>query len=170
MKNLKTGKSGTMTIDILAREPSQLRMEIMGSFGVHVASIALNGDEVRSILTQERRFVSAPAQSDALIKVVPIRIPPSALMSVLFERPLPTDDWSCQQDSTGAPTSCSHKQEQVKVDWLERKDHMRRLKIAAPEAEIEMVIDETKARVNLNGETFTLNPPSGYKQERVTSS
>jgi len=170
VRNWKTGKNGVLTVDILAREPGQLRMEITGSFGVHIASVALNGSEVSTILTQEKRFVSASSGEDALVRLVPVRIPPNALLAILFERELPENDWKCDRISESKLSAfCAHRSGDVAVKWLERNGLSRRLKISAKEADIEMVIDEAKSKVELNDEAFRLSAPNGYKQERVTS-
>jgi hypothetical protein len=168
VRDLRKGKSALLTLDILAREPSQLRMEIAGSFGVHVASIALNGNEVRYILTQEKRFVTASAAADSFAKLVPVHLPPAALLAILFERPLPMSDWKCEKDPvTKLPFQCTHRGEGVSVTWVERNGRNRRLKIGAQDAEIEMVLDEAKSKVELNDGAFILTAPNGYRTERL---
>lgn len=170
VRNWRQGKNAVLDMDILAREPSQLRMEITGSFGVHVASVALNGGEVSYILTQERRFVSAPATGAALSRLVPVRIPPAALLAVMFERDLPEAEWKCDREAaTKLPTFCAHKTGDVAVKWLERNGRNRRLKISAKEADIEMVLDEAKSKVEMNSDAFILAPPNGYKKEKLSS-
>jgi len=170
VRNWKTGKNGVLDIDILAREPSQLRMEITGTFGVHVASVALNDGEVTTILTQEKRFVRSPAGENALVRLVPVRIPPGALLAVLFERELPAADWKCDRSADSSlPVFCAHRSGEIGVKWLERNGRNRRLKITSKEADIEFVIDQAKSKVEFNKDAFTLAPPSGYKEERLTS-
>lgn len=145
-------------------------MEITGSFGVHVASVALNGAEVNTVLSQEKRFVTSPAGEAALVRLVPVRIPPSALLAVLFERELPASEWKCDRiPDSKLPVFCAHQSGDVSVKWLERNGRNRRLKISAKEADIEMVIDEAKSKVELNDDAFRLTAPNGYKEERVTS-
>lgn len=166
VNNWKTKQKGYLDLDILAREPSQLRMEITGTLGTHVASIALSGKEVFYILTQEKRFVEAPATSDALTRLVPVRISPTALLAVLFERELPAAEWKCDVDkTTKLNVFCSHKSAEVGVKWLERNGLNRRIKIIAKEADIEMVLDQAKSKVELNSEAFRLAMPAGYRRE-----
>ncbi len=170
VRNLKTGKNGMITLDVIAREPSQLRMELTGPFNVHVASVAMSGPEVRYILTQQKRFVEAPADADSLNRLVPVRISPKVLMAVLFERRLPETEWKCDREAQSKlPIECVQADEGIVVRWIERNGRNRRVKIGAPEAEVEMVIDEAKSKVEMNEETFTLAPPNGYKQERMRS-
>jgi hypothetical protein len=168
VRDLRKGKSALLTLDILAREPSQLRMEVSGSFGVHVASIALNGSEVRYILTQEKRFVTAPAGADSFARLVPVHLPPGALLAILFERSLPMAEWKCERDPVSKlPIQCTHRGEGVTVSWVERNGRNRRLKVSAHDAEIEMVLDEAKSKVELNDNAFTLTAPNGYRSEKL---
>lgn len=169
VKNWRSGKNAVLDLDILAREPKQLRMEILGSFGVHVASIAMSGPDATYILTQEKRFVAAPADAESLTRLIPVRIPPDALLAVLFDRDLAPADWKCDSDkTTGLVSFCAHRNGEVAVKWLERTGRNRRMKISAKDADIEMVLDEAKSKVELNDAAFTLSAPSGYKQERLT--
>lgn len=170
VNNWRTKQKAYLDLDVLAREPSWLRMEITGSFGVHVASIALNGNRVSSILTQEKRFIDGPASADTLVRVVPIRIPPDALLALLFERELPKDEWTCDYDRvTKLAVFCTHRGGDVAIKWLEREGRNRRLKITAKEADIEMTLDQAKSKVEFNDSAFQLVSPAGYKQEHLDS-
>lgn len=170
IRDMKNGKNSLLDLDILAKEPSQLRMEITGSFGVHVASVALNGGEVRCILTQQKRYVEAPAGVDSFEHLIPVHVPPAALLAILFERRLSDSEWKCVRDrASGLASSCEHRGEGLVVTWVERQGHNRRLKISAHDAEIEMVLDEAKSKVELTPSAFVLAPPKGYKIERRTS-
>jgi hypothetical protein len=167
VKDLRSNQEGFLNLDIIAQEPSRLRLEITGALGVHVASVALNGAETRYILTREKRFVSSPADSNSLVRLIPVRIHPSALMSVLFERELPKDSWRCERDGSIAPVLCRHKSEGVEIKWLERKGRARRLKITARDAEVEMLIDESKSKVEFDPKAFELTAPRGFTQEKL---
>lgn len=165
VRDRQNGKTGTLNLEILAKEPAQMRMEISGSMGVYLASFALNGNEVRSIISQGKRFVTAPAEPGALRDLVPIRISPRDLVRVLFERPLPEKEWSCERGSDGLPVSCSHKSEQVRLQWEERSEGKRKIRIESPSADVVMVLEESRSKVELKPEMFELNPPPGYKTE-----
>lgn len=169
VRHLRTGKENIISLDAIAREPSQLRLEVTGPFSVHLASIVLNGDEVRYILTREKRFVSTSATSAAFVRLIPIRISPTALLAVLFDRELPAAEWKCVRDpATRLLSTCAHLYQDVQLKWLERTGLKRRLAVLAQDAEVEMVLDEAKSKVELNEKTFELMPPRGFKQEKLT--
>lgn len=171
VRNLRTGDESVLDLDVIAKEPSWLRMEITGPFGVHLASIALTSGEVRYVLSQEKRFVVTPAGSDAFARLVPVRISPTALLALLFDRGLPGVEWRCDSGPKNQlATQCRHLRENVMVQWMERSELSRRIKIFAREAEIEMVINQAKSKVDMKPESFKLQAPNGFKVERLTSS
>jgi len=168
VRDLRTGKEDIINLDIIAREPSQLRLEVTGAFGVHLASIALNENTVSYILTREKRFISAPADSNAFARLVPVRISPSALLALLFERDLTRMNWTCSVDpSTGHFKKCENPQQDVTVTWIAREGRKRRFAISARDTEIDMILDEAKSKVEVGPAAFELTPPKGFKQEKL---
>ena len=126
----------------------------------------MNGNDVYVELTQQKRFITTTASSGGLTRVIPVRIPPRALMAVLFDRPLPQSDWNCDSYlMTKLPVECEHKTEGITVKWLERKALSRRIKITTVESEIEMVLEEAKSKVQFNDDAFKLEAADGFKVE-----
>lgn len=168
VRDLRTGREDIINLDIIAREPSQLRLEVTGAFGVHLASIALNANTVSYILTREKRFISAPADSQAFARLVPVRISPSALLALLFDRDLSRMNWTCSVDSsTGLLKKCENPHRDVSVSWLAREGRKRRFAISARDTEIEMILDEAKSKVEVGPAAFELKPPKGFSQEKL---
>lgn len=166
----KTSQTGLLDLEIIAREPAEMRLEITGSFSVHVASVAMSGGGATYILTREKKFISAPANAESMGRVIPLRIPPAALMSILFDRELPSADWQCENDrATRLPLRCKHRTSALGVEWLERSGRSRRLKVTSRDAQVELVLDEAKSKVEFSSDSFKLAPPEGYKQERIDS-
>jgi hypothetical protein len=167
VRNKVTGQSATLSVDVLAQEPSRLRMELMGSFGVHVASIAMRGRQVSYSLTQQKRFIVASADESSVSQVVPVKISPKVLLSVLFERELPKPDWKCEIDpSSGLRKSCVHEGEKIFIQWVGREGRSRKLNIDAADARIDLVLEEARSKVEASDGAFVLAPPEGYRVER----
>lgn len=143
-------------------------MEVTGALSVYVASFVLNGDQVQYILAQQKKFVTAPASQDALRDLVPIRISPRDLVRLLFDRPLDEVAWRCEKDANGLPASCENRKEPVRFRWEQRGQDTRRLKIESNSAEMNMVIDEARSKVEVKPEVFKLSAPAGYKVETRT--
>lgn len=163
----KSGKGATLTLEIVAQEPSKMRMEVTGSFGVQLASVAMNDERVTYVLPREKRFVSAPSDSDALIGLIPIRIPPQSLLNLLFDRPLSPREWKCQKNESSGEQRCSHHSDSLVVSWKKEADTRRRFKIGSTDADIDMVIQEAKSNVEIGPDIFQLSPPKGYRRQIV---
>jgi hypothetical protein len=170
VKDLKKSKSGSLDLEIIAHEPSQLRMEIMGSFGVHVASVAMNGEKVQVLLTREKKFVTAPANEEGLSRLLPLKISPPDLLRVLFDRSLPK--WKCQDTGPkngGGERNCTNGDGngQVTVKWQKQGEGRRRIQIGSAEAKADMVLQEAKAKVEVKDSAFELHAPSGFVSETL---
>jgi hypothetical protein len=169
VKNLKNGKSVTLDLDIVAQEPDRLRIEALGPFSTHVASIASRGDDVRLSLTREKKFIEAPADRHALARVLPVRVTPADLLSLLFERPIEANNsgWKCDRSSKPAPEwSC-----QSGTAFIVRQpddEGRRRFHFTTPESEMELVITEARAETPPGDSAYTLEPPHGFKIEKRT--
>lgn len=167
VKNLKTEKSVTLDLDLVAKEPDRLRIEALGPFSTHVASIASKGDDVRIALTREKKFVESPADRYALARVVPVRVAPSDLLALLFDRPLEANNsgWKCDH-SKDPQWSCQSGS--ATVSRLGDEDGRRRFTFAAPDAEMNLVITEAHADTPPGEAAYDLQAPAGYKIEKRT--
>lgn len=164
VKNLKTSKSVTLDLDMVAQEPDRLRIEALGPFSTHVASIASRGDDVHIALTREKKFLVAKADRWALARIVPVRVAPQDLLAILFDRPLDTNNsgWKC--DNAAAPTwTCQSGTASVVREADE--DGRRKFKFTSPDAEMDLVIAEAQADVPPGESAYDLQPPAGYKIE-----
>lgn len=142
-----------------------MRIEVMGAFGVHVASIALNGDTVQYLLSRAERFVEAPAEM-SLSGLAPVEVAPADLLRLLFDRPLPESEWQCGTDvPRQRARECVHRSSSLRIEWLERDGGKRRLEIESAQASVEMVLREARSNVEVGPEAFQLRPPPGYKVE-----
>lgn len=162
--NLKTAKSATLDLDIVAQEPDRLRIEALGSFNVHVASIASRGNEVLISLTREKKFLKAPADRYALARIVPVRVAPSDLLAVLFDRPLEANNsgWKC---TAGAAPEWNCQSGTAIVTRQSDEDGRRRFQFLAPEARMDLVVTEAKADTPPGDSAYDLKPPAGFKTE-----
>jgi hypothetical protein len=165
VKNLKTGKSVTLDLDIVAKEPDRLRIEALGPFSTHVASIAAKENDVRIALTREKKFIEAPADRWALARVIPVRAAPSDLLALLFDRPLEANNSGWQCDHSKAPEwSCQSGT--AAIARQSDEEGRRRFLFTAPEAEMNLVITEARAEVPPGETAYELIAPSGYKIEK----
>jgi hypothetical protein len=167
VKNLKTLKSVTLDLDMVAQEPDRLRIEALGPFSLHVASIASRGDDVRIALTREKKFIEAPADRYALSRVVPVRMAPSDLLALLFDRPLEADNsgWKCDRASKPAPEWICQSGTATVARQTDDEGR-RRFQFTAPDSEMDLVITEAHAETPPGDTSYTLEPPPGFKVEK----
>lgn len=162
VRDLKKMKSGTLELEILAQEPSKLRMEAVGSFGVHVASIAMSDDTVQVLLTREKKFVVSNANANSLARLVPIRISPPDLLKVLFDRDLPAKSWKCTDDRATAKRCTDGV---VTIRWEKKEEGRRHIQIGSAEASADLVLQEARSKVEFKDDSFVLRAPEGVAVE-----
>ncbi len=165
IKNLSSGKTGALDLEIVAQEPDRLRIEALGPFSLHVASVAVRGDEVRISMTREKKFLIVPSDRHALSRLVPVRAAPSDLMAILFDRPLEAGNsgWKCDH-SSAATWTC-----QSGTSTVTRKpneDGRRLFQFASPEAQMDLIVTEAHAATPPGESAYQLNPPDGFKVEQ----
>lgn len=141
-----------------------MRIEALGPFGVHVASIASRANTVLISLTREKKFIKSPADRNALGRIAPVRVAPSDLLAILFDRPLDADNsgWKCSHEQapqwacqTGTAT----------VQRQSDEDGRRRFQFMAPDARMDLVVTEAKAETPPGDSAYDLAAPAGFKVE-----
>lgn len=164
LKNTKTGKGGTLDLDLLAHEPDRLRIEALGPMGVHIASIAARENEVRISLTREKKFIISPADRNALSRIVPVRVSPADLLAILFDRPLEgrADAWKCER-SKRPQFICTAGS--AKIERFQDEDGRRKYKFTAPDSEMDLVLTEAPVNTALGDAAYTLEQTPGYALE-----
>ena len=165
VKDLKKNKSVTLDLDLVAQEPDRLRIEALGPFSTHVASIAAKGDDVRIVLTREKKFLEAPADRYALARVMPVRAAPSDLLALLFDRPVEANNsgWKCDH-SKDPEWSCQSGT--ATVSRIADDEGRRRFNFATPDAEMNLVITEARAGTPPGDSAYELEAPAGFHIEK----
>ena len=167
LRDLKKNKSGTLDLDLIAKEPSALRIEATGTMGIPVASVAMSGGEIEILLPQEKKFISSPADRGSLSRLIPVRISPDSLLAVLFDRPLDREkEWKCERggDRSAAQWTCKTADETV-IEREADDGDARKFRFSSPTAEMRLSITEAKAKVQATSGLFDLEAPTGYKIE-----
>lgn len=156
-------KNGTLDLDLIAKEPSALRIEAASSFGIPVASVAMSGGRIEILLPQEKRFITSPADRGSLSRLIPVHISPESLIALLFDRPLDRDkEWKC--DRAGAQFTCKTSEGVYAQRELD-EGSARKFHLWSQSADVKLSITEAKAKVQATSGLFQLEPPTGYKTE-----
>lgn len=168
LRDLRNGKSGTLDLDLIAKEPGALRIEAASSFGIPAASVAMSGGTIEILLPQEKKFISSKADRGSLSRLIPVRISPDSFLALLFDRPLDRDkEWTCDRGGNPAATqwTCKTPDETVVVREADGDGGARKFHLSSPKADMRLSITEAKAKVQSTSGLFDLEAPSGYKIE-----
>jgi hypothetical protein len=172
VRDLKNHKSSELLLEIVAIEPSRMRMDVTSNgLGIYLASVAMNGDEVRVLLARERRFIISRADRSALAGLIPLRIPPQAILDLLFARPLDKKEWLCEDNAAGGGSGvergCSLAGEHLTVVWNTSETIKRRFEINSPNGRVIMSVEESWPKVDIKPEMFFLTPPQDFRIETL---
>jgi hypothetical protein len=152
----KTNKSHTVVIDASARESAnhsavQMRLEVETQLGIYLASIVLNDKQLSFLLPRQKRFVQAPATADSMARFVSVPLDPKIFVELLFdETPESTD----LQD--------------LHLTWDQRTAERRVLHLVSSRVDARLSLENMPTKVEFRGGLFDLQPPKGYKVEKIS--
>ncbi len=164
IRDKRRGKSHTVEIDVVARRPGQMRMEVTTPLGFHVASLALDGEEVAYAITREKKYFSGPAEPAVMKNLINVSLDPKSIMDLLFDRPLDAKTWECRTDVNRLPEDCESRGGGLRIAWSERTSDKRLVRIRAADAEVTMSLVETRSKVRITDGLFSLEQPAGFKR------
>ena len=167
IRNRQTQESGRLQLDIVAIEPGQMRIEALGAFGVHVASVALNGGQIQYALTREKKFVSAPAAQLSFARLIRVDLSVADFMKLLFDRRFDRSNWNCRRGTKGEPMveECVTQSGNLSLIWTEKEGPRRRLELRSQQMEVQLILEDVPTKVEVHPEMFKLVPPPGYRRQ-----
>ena len=169
----KDGKNQSTTVDlqIVAREPNALRIDVTGPMGLHLASMAANETGVRILLPREKKFLATAKGTDpsrAHAPALPGQVTPNELLAILFDRPLEREPgWMCSRGGSEIVFSCFDDARNARVIRRASDNGERRFELSDRSSKAELVLYEAKAKVEPVAKTFELQAPAGFKQETI---
>lgn len=152
LTNLETDQSLILNLDLFAKKPALLRMEITTSVGFHVASLILEQDTFHLIIPSKKIYRFGTSHTYVFADVIPLPIDPKWIIPIFFEEPLPS--WTCQWDEGGYLQACQF--EAFKVTWTKRKGYQKTLSIFSDQFEGLIYIKNFKPYLPSNAKLFNL--------------
>lgn len=145
--DLKTKRALAIDFEVVAREPNQFHLEAAGPFGVHVASVVLNGDRLQVLLTREKKYFAGSSNDPRFEKLIPLHITAQQFMAVLFNRALP--------------------QPAVELNRREVANGVHVITLNTPEIRMIMKFHEARVaagatKVGVSSDAFRLDPPQDF--------
>lgn len=167
VKNPKQGKVNSLTIDIMAVREQRARFEISAVFGVQVASLVMNQQEISFIDYQHKNFYFGKNSERAFSNLINLPLHPMNLSYIAFDQPVRGQGWLCKTDGGGWIESCKNEKRALEVKWTDRNKWAKRVVITGPDFEMLWYFKEPQTSVQFKPTIFTLSQPEGFKAIQI---
>lgn len=154
--HLQDQKSFILNLDILAKRPSSLRLEITTPIGFHLASLTLQEQQVTLFVPSKKIYRQDTSNSQIFKDIIPLKIDPRWVIPILFEQPQP--DWNCVFNKAGHLKTCQV--DLFTITWTKRMGYQKTLNISSDQIEVIIYIKEFKPYLPLDSKPFNLPNPS----------
>jgi len=151
-------------LELAARAAGDLRIDVVSSLGIHLATLAMTRDEAAYLLTREKRFFRTKTPSLAFEKVLGLEIDPQIFLIALFEAPSAKSDWVCVQNAAKELASCNNKKAGFTIEWLERDNARKKVRINVVRYEIVLDLRSFRPNVQLDPQLFRLSKPQDFQE------
>lgn len=162
VKDFKRQKNSSLSIDFAAIKQEKLRAEVTGPFGVSVATLVINKDQIQIAMHTQKRFYSGKITEKAMTTALGIPLDPRVLYFVLFDEDLPAKSFDCINDEASLPQECHGRNMDLKVRWTERQGEMKRISISKTDFEVLILVKSFTTKVQESADLFKINPPEAY--------
>ena len=167
IRDQTSGKTNSVSMEVFAIREKALRLEITGTFGVSVASVLLQGEQISYLLPQQKKFVSGNASPRSLAQLLHSEVNPKWFYAVFFDQPIKDSGWSCKAAEDHLVQSCENTGLGTKVVWSERQGERKRITISQNSREIQILVKTFQPKVQEPGTVFQLEAPEGYSRYKL---
>lgn len=161
VENLETEKKERVDLDVMAQRPSNLRMEVKGTFGVVGALGSLQQNVVTLVLPRQKKAYRGEAGPESLKSFLHIPLDPRILIPLFFDETIA--GWSCNGETD--IQQCT--KGELKVQILERNEAKRRIQLSGPTFIATLIIRPLGTKVLDQKDVFQLDVPEGYKTYKL---
>lgn len=162
IRDLRKNKTNQMTIDLVAVKNLRLRMEASATLGYQIGSLVMSPSEFIAVIYPQKKILKGPLNERSLAKTFNMPIPPSALYSLAYDEPI--RGWKCQYDVNKIVSLCDGGHS--KVEWLNRKEGSKLVKISSPTIEITWFFKAPEPK-EMTSELFVAQLPRGYHVQEL---
>ena len=150
--NLQDQKSSIFNVDIFAKKPSSLRLEVITPIGFHLASLTLQEDQATLIVPSKKIYRQGTSHSQIFKDVILLEIDLQWIIPILFEQP--QSDWDCVSDQAGDLKTCQV--DHFTIRWTKRMGHQKILNISSDRIEIIIYLKTFKPYLPSDPKLFIL--------------
>lgn len=163
IKNLKDGKTQSVSIDIFAVKNQRARFEISALLGYQVASVVMSPNEITYAIYPRKTFYYGKNSDRAFEQILNLPLYPMNLTHIAFDEPIQGPGWRCLVADTGLLSECENPQRQIVVQWLDRNEGKKKVFIRGPQFEMQWLFPPAQTEVEFKPALFTLKQPAGFK-------
>lgn len=167
IKDLKTNKNQTLTIDIYAVKNDRARIEISALMGFQVASLVMDNKDISYAIYPQKKFYYGVNSEEAFLRIINLPLHPMNLINVAFEEPVRGSGWQCFKDPSGQISHCTNTVRKMRIVWASRVDGAKKVVITAPQFEMQWAYEAPQTEVQFKPELFTLRQPKGFKAIQI---
>ncbi|MGE4130963.1 MAG: hypothetical protein AB7F86_04960 [Bdellovibrionales bacterium] len=167
VKDKEQGRSYIVNLSFNAVRGQNLRMDVTNTLGTAVAALARDGQEVRYILFDSKRFYFGKSQPDVMRPILSIPLDPRWIESMLFDRAIEDKSWTCTKDGKNYVKDCLDAVTGLKVSWSNRVGGKKTVSIEHPKAFVQLNVTSFKPKVEDRKNLFVLEAPEGFQKLRI---
>ncbi|MEK6554989.1 MAG: hypothetical protein AABZ31_07110 [Bdellovibrionota bacterium] len=161
MRDKVAGKSGIVNLQFKGVKNQKIRLDVLSPIQTHIASLALNGEELSYVLVQTKQAYRGMASASAMVPVIRVPMNPKFLYNIFFDQPIVEKNWTCTKDKNDMLKEC--KTRDLKITWVSREGAARVLEIEHPKAFLQINIYKYQGDVSPTDSKFTLKIPDAFK-------
>jgi hypothetical protein len=173
IKDIKNAKTHQVSLDFIAHWPDAVRVDVSGPMGIALASLMAKKNEIQYALFRQKAFYEGRVSDTALRSIFRIDLDARHLLNICFDKPILRKDWHCENDAMGLVASCS-RNDGLRIQWGERDGLKKRVTIANPEFEVQILFKNYSTKVlnenedeNTRKNPFLISPPDDFKRYKI---
>jgi outer membrane lipoprotein-sorting protein len=166
VRDKAASKSQVVNVDVKAKYPDELRLDVTSPLGSHLFSFVMVKDKIEYMVVPDKRHFYGTANSDALMPVLKMSLDPVILQNIFFERPIESKSWTCVKDGKRL-ASCKALRSGLSVEWAPAKKDGRLVSIESRQASVQIHIKEFKNNFDESDSTFKLKVPKSFTSKKL---
>lgn len=163
----ENGKSFKLKSELYVLSASAVRIDVLTSLDLPLASIVLTQDQIRYALYRDKKVYQGAPNPQALDPVFPLAVEATDLVSMLMEKPTPNQ--ICKRDAEGKLESCTATDPiKYSVEWGKRTQTGPSpgrviLRIPDRNAELKFYMRNIERNIPTPGALLQINVPADFK-------
>jgi len=163
IKSFDSGEASVVTLDVVARKPQHMRLEVTTSLGIALASIAMKENDIEYILPKQKKYFHGAVTEKSMYSALKVKVDPRILSAAFFETSYPK--WECQADN-GLIRSCKTP-EGIELTWQREEGQSKRVSIVGQSFEVQVQIKKFAEKSEFSDDLWNIKVPSDFKKYKL---